>query len=56
MRRVPLRFPDPLQVVYFRYRVLDCDFPTPGVYLIALSVGDVEITACRVRVYQRGST
>ena len=43
MRRVPLRFPDPLQVVYFRYRVLDCDFPTPGVYLIALSVGDVEI-------------
>ncbi len=56
MRRVPLRFPDPLQVVYFRYRVLDCDFPAPGVYLLALSVGDVEITACRVRVYQRGST
>ncbi len=51
VRRLPLRFPDPLQVVHFRYRVLDCEFAVPGVYLVALSVADVEIAACRVRVY-----
>lgn len=52
-RRLPVRFPDPLRVVQIRYRILDCDFPVAGVYLVALSIADVEIAACRVRVYQR---
>jgi len=55
VRRLTVRFADPLQVVHFRYRVFDCDFPVQGVYLFALSVAGVEIAACRVRVYQRGS-
>jgi hypothetical protein len=54
-RSLAIRFPDPLRVVHFRYRVLDCEFPVAGVYLVALSVAEVEIVACRVRVYQRGS-
>jgi hypothetical protein len=52
-RRVQVVFSDPLMVVLFRFRVLDCKFPQPGVYLFALSVADVEIAACRVRVYER---
>jgi hypothetical protein len=52
-RRLSLRFPDPLQVVHFRYRVFDCDFPAPGAYLFALFAGEVEIAACRVYVYER---
>ncbi len=54
-RRLTLQFPDPLRVAHFRYRVFDCTFPVPGVYLVALSVAEVEIAACRVRVYRRGS-
>ena len=54
-RSLVIRFPDPLRVLHFRYRVFDCKFPIAGVYLFALSVAEVEIVACRVRVYQRGS-
>ena len=52
-RRLSLRFPDPLRIVHFRYRVFDCDFPTAGAYLFALSAGELEIAACRVYVYER---
>jgi hypothetical protein len=52
-RRVTIRFPDPLRVVHLRHRVHACEFPRAGVNLMALSVADVEIAACRLRVFKR---
>ena len=54
-RSLTITFPDPLRVLHLRYRVADCSFPDSGSYWVALSVADVEIASCRLRVYLRES-
>lgn len=53
---ITLRFVDPLQVVNFRFRIRQLVFEEAGTYLFALTVGDHEVAARRVRVYQAGGS
>jgi hypothetical protein len=53
-QQMTLQFPDPLRVVHFRLRVRQLVYEVAGTYLFALAVGDDEIAARRVRVYQIG--
>jgi hypothetical protein len=56
VQRIPVTFPDPLRVVNLRFRVRQLIFGAPGTYLFALTEGDQEIAARRVRVYQTGGS
>jgi hypothetical protein len=38
-RSVTLRFADPLQNVWFAFRITACSFPTPGAYQVSLWAG-----------------
>jgi hypothetical protein len=53
-RSLMVRFPDPLRVVNWRFRVRSLIYKVPGTYLFALTVDGQEIAASRVRVYQAG--
>jgi hypothetical protein len=55
-RRLTVHFPDPLRVVNLRIEVGELIYPGPGTYLFALAIGDEEIAARRVRVYQIGGS
>jgi Family of unknown function (DUF6941) len=55
-QQINVTFPDRLREVHFLLRVLDCRFPGPGMYDIALWV-DQDIVAQKVvEVYQKGGT
>jgi hypothetical protein len=55
-KNIRLNFPDPLQVVNLRLQVRRLVFDVGGMYLFALLVGDEEISARRVYVYESRGT
>jgi hypothetical protein len=49
-----LRFPDPLQTVYWIVRVSRCSFPIAGEYLFTLWIDGAWTAQRRLRVYAHG--
>lgn len=50
-QKMEVKFPDPLRIINLRFRFRQLVYEQAGTYLFALLVGDQEIAARRVRVY-----
>jgi hypothetical protein len=55
-QKLTVSFPDPLQVDNLRFRVRQLTYAASGTYLFALTAGDEELAARRVRVYGSGGS
>jgi hypothetical protein len=51
-----LSFPSRTRLVYANFRILDCSFPQPGIYLVELYCGDQFVDDRQLRVRLQGDT